>query len=166
VKTVNIKGKEYITVNERLIHFRTEAAYKGWRIVEDLISLDDKEGVFKATILDPDGNEMVSAHAQEYRDSTYINKTSFLENGFTSALGRALGYLGIGIDTSIASAEEVGNAVSNQSGKNGNQDNKPWLTETQLNATLKGTAEQAKSVLKNFKMKKEYNQQITAKFNI
>ena len=91
MKTVNIKGKEYITVNERLIHFRKEAAYKGWRIVEDVISLDDKEGVFKATILDPDGNEMVSAHAQEYRDSSYINKTSFLENGFTSALGRALG---------------------------------------------------------------------------
>ena len=159
MKTVNIKGKEYITVNERLIHFRTEAAYKGWRIVEDLISLDDNEGVFKATILDPDGNEMVSAHAQEYRDSSYINKTSFLENGFTSALGRALGYLGIGINTSIASAEEVGNAVSNQ-------DNKSWLTETQLKATLNGTAEQAKSVLANFKMKKEYKQQITAKFNI
>jgi hypothetical protein len=159
VKTVNIKGKEYITVNERLIHFRKEAAYNGWRIVEDLVSLDDKEGVFKATILDPDGNEMVSAHAQEYRDSSYINKTSFLENGFTSALGRALGYLGIGLDTSIASADEVGNAVSNQ-------DNKSWLTENQLNATLKGTVDQAKKVLANYKMKKEYNQQITAKFNI
>lgn len=159
MKTVNIKGKEYITVNERLIHFRKEAAYKGWRIVEDVISLDDKEGVFKATILDPEGNEMVSAHAQEYRDSSYINKTSFLENGFTSALGRALGYLGIGLDTSIASADEVGNAVSNQ-------DSKPWLTENQLNATLKGTADQAKKVLANYKMKKEYNQQITAKFNI
>jgi len=159
VKTVNIKGKEYITVNQRLIHFRKEAAYNGWRIVEDLISLDDKEGVFKATILDPDGNEMVSAHAQEYRDSSYINKTSFLENGFTSALGRALGYLGIGLDTSIASADEVGNAVVNQ-------DNKTWLTENQLNATLKGTTDQAKKVLANYKMKKEYKQQITAKFNI
>ena len=159
MRTVNIKGKEYITVNERLIHFRKEAAYKGWRIIEDLVSLDDKEGVFKATILDPDGNEMVSARAQEYRDSSYINKTSFLENGFTSALGRALGYLGIGLDTSIASADEVGNAVSNQ-------DNKSWLTENQLNATLKGTVDQAKKVLANYKMKKEYNQQITAQFNI
>lgn len=159
MKTVNIKGKEYITVNERLIHFRKEAAYNGWRIVEDLVSLDDKEGVFKATILDPDGNEMVSAHAQEYRDSSYINKTSFLENGFTSALGRALGYLGIGLDTSIASADEVGNAVANQ-------DNKSWLTENQLNATLKGTTDQAKKVLANYKMKKEYKQQITAQFNI
>ena len=157
MKTVNIKGKEYITVNERLMYFRKEAAYNGWRIVEDLISLDDKEGVFKATILDPDGNEMVSAHAQEYRDSSYINKTSFLENGFTSALGRALGYLGIGLDTSIASADEVGNAVANQ-------DNRPWLTESQLQATLKGTDVQAKKVLANYKMKNEYKQQINEKF--
>jgi hypothetical protein len=37
-----------------------------------------------------------------------------LENGFTSALGRALGYLGIGIDTSIASADEVNIAVKKQ----------------------------------------------------
>ena len=124
MKTVNIKGKEYVTVNERLLHFRNLAEYKGWRILEDLIGIDEKEGIFKATILDPEGNEISSAHAQEYRDSSYINKTSFLENGFTSALGRALGYLGIGIDVAIASAQEVGNAVANQ-----NTDNKNWLTE-------------------------------------
>jgi hypothetical protein len=42
------------------------------------------------------------------------NKTSFIENCETSAIGRALGLLGIGIDTSIASAEEVTNAIANQ----------------------------------------------------
>ena len=46
--------------------------------------------------------------------STFINKTSALENSETSAVGRALGMYGIGIDTSIASAEEVGNAVKQQ----------------------------------------------------
>ena len=80
MKTVNIKGKEYVTVNERLLHFRNAAEYKGWRIVEDLVGLDEKEGIFKVTIMDPEGNEITSAHAQEYRDSSYINKTSFLEN--------------------------------------------------------------------------------------
>ena len=68
------------------------------RIVEDLIDLNEKEGVFKVSILNENDDIIASAHAQEYRDSSYINKTSFLENGFTSALGRALGYLGIGID--------------------------------------------------------------------
>ena len=39
--------------------------------------------------------------------SSNINKTSYVENCETSAVGRALAMLGIGIDTSIASANEV-----------------------------------------------------------
>jgi ABC-type Fe3+-hydroxamate transport system substrate-binding protein len=161
MKSVNIKGKEYITVNERLIFFRSQPQYKGWRISEDVVSLDDKEGLFKVTIINPDGFEMAVAHAQEYRDSSYINKTSFVENGFTSALGRALGYLGIGIDTAIASADEVQTAVNNQP-----KDNKSWLNETQLIATLKGTKEQAEKVVANYKMKKEYRTKINNQFNL
>lgn len=161
MKSVNIKGKEYITVNERLIYFRTQSQYKGWRISEEVVSLDDKEGLFKVTIINPDGFEMAVAHAQEYRDSSYINKTSFVENGFTSALGRALGYLGIGIDTAIASADEVQTAVKNQP-----KDNKSWLNENQLIATLKGTKEQAEKVIGNYKMKKEYREKINNQFNL
>jgi len=161
MKTINIKGKEYITVNERLIYFRTRDEFKGFGIKEDIVSIDDTEGIFKVTIYDSNGEPIVSAHAQEYRDSSYINKTSFVENGFTSALGRALGYLGIGIDTSIASANEVQNAVTNQK-----SDNKKWLTESQLNATLKATKDQAEKVLNTFKMKKDYREQIVNKFNL
>mgnify|MGYP001202004309 CR=1 FL=1 len=161
MKTINIKGKEYITVNERLKYFRSESTFDGWQITEQLVHIDDKEGVFKVIISDDKGVEIASAHSQEYRDSSYINKTSFVENGFTSALGRALGYLGIGIDTSIASANEVQNAVKNQS-----SDNKKWLTEAQLNATLKATKSQAEKVLSGFKMKKQYREQIKQKFNI
>jgi hypothetical protein len=163
MKAVNIKGNNYITVNERLKHFRSEDVFTNWGIIETIERLDDKEGVFKVTITDGEGNVVVTAHAQEYRDSSYINKTSFLENGFTSALGRALGYLGIGIDTSIASAEEVGNAVQNQ---NKEADNRPWLTDSQLQSTLKGTKEQAYKVVGAFKMKKEYRAQIKDKFSI
>ncbi len=161
MKTINIKGKDYITVNERLKHFRNEPTFKGWQICEQLVHIDEKEGIFKVTICDTKGVEMASAHSQEYRDSSYINKTSFVENGFTSALGRALGYLGIGIDTSIASANEVQNAVKNQ-----NNDNKKWLTDAQFNATLKATKEQAEKVLSGFKIKKEYREQIIKKFNL
>lgn len=161
MKSVNIKGKEYITVNERLIFFRSQPQYKGWRISEDVVSLDDKEGLFKVTIINPEGFEMAVAHAQEYRDSSYINKTSFVENGFTSALGRALGYLGIGIDTAIASADEVQTAVNNQP-----KDDRSWLNETQLIATLKGTKEQAEKVVANYKMKKEYRTKINNQFNL
>lgn len=165
MKTINIKGKEYITVNERLIYFRNQANFKGWQIIETIVSIDDKEGIFKVELRDDKGHDIASAHAQEYRDSSYINKTSFVENGFTSALGRALGYLGIGIDTSIASADEVKNAVSNQNQATAEDDRK-WLTEAQLNATLKATADQAQKVMKTFKMKKEYREKIVNKFNL
>ena len=114
MKSINIKGKQYITVNERLIYFRRQPMFKGWRILEEIVELNDKEGLFKVSILDKENNIIALAHAQEYRDSSYINKTSFVENGFTSALGRALGYLGVGIDVSIASADEMVNAVNNQ----------------------------------------------------
>jgi len=114
MKSLNIKGKQYITVNERLLFFRKQPTFKGWRIKEELVELNDKEGVFKVLIYDTENNLISSAHAQEYRDSSYINKTSFVENGFTSALGRALGYLGIGIDVSIATADEMVNAINNQ----------------------------------------------------
>lgn len=165
MKAVNIKGKDYITVNERLIHFRTEEVFTNWGIIETIERLDEKEGVFKVEILNDHGNIIVTAHAQEYRDSSYINKTSFLENGFTSALGRALGYLGIGIDTSIASAEEVTNAVQNQSTTQVD-DNRAWLTEEQLQASLKGTKEQAIKVIGAFRMKKTYRDQLRTKFSL
>lgn len=164
MKAINIKGNDYITVNERLKHFRTHEMFTNWAIIEEIVKIDDKEGIFKVELLNDHGNIMAIAHAQEYRDSSYINKTSFLENGFTSALGRALGYLGIGIDTAIASAEEVANAVNNQQPKQ--EDNRSWLTETQLNKTLTGTKQQAQKVVDNFRMKKEYRQQIKKKFNI
>ena len=165
MKAVNIKGKDYITVNERLKHFRAEGVFTNWAILESIVSLDDKEGVFKVEILNEHGNLIVSAHAQEYRDSSYINKTSFLENGFTSALGRALGYLGIGIDASIATADEVTNAVNNQSNTQVD-DNRAWLTEEQLQATLKGTKEQAIKVIGAFRMKKAYREQLKTKFTL
>ncbi len=164
MKTINIKGNDYITVNERLKHFRTHEMFTNWAVIEEIVKIDDKEGIFKVELLNDHGNIMAIAHSQEYRDSSYINKTSFLENGFTSALGRALGYLGIGIDTSIASADEVTNAVNNQPQKE--EDNRSWLTETQLNKTLSGTKQQAQKVVDNFRMKKDYRQQIKEKFNI
>ncbi len=164
MKSVNIKGKEYITVNERLIFFRSQPQYKGWRISEDVVSLDDKEGLFKVTIINPDGFEMAVAHAQEYRDSSYINKTSFVENGFTSALGRALGYLGIGIDTAIASADEVQTAVKNQPEKQ--EDNRPWLNVDQKNAVLKSNKQEAQRIIKQYRMKNDYRTEINNKFKI
>lgn len=115
MKTVDIKGKPYIEVNERLKHFRKY--YAGFRLISYIHILDDKICVIRACIQDPAGNEVATGIAREVNGSTYINKTSYVENCETSAWGRALGNFGIGIDAAVASAEEVQNAVAQQGDK-------------------------------------------------
>ena len=116
-KTVDIKGKEYVEVNERVKYFVKE--YAGWSIETELLSNVDEICVFKATIKNENGRVMATGHAYEKESSSFINKTSYIENCEMSAVGRALGFLGIGIDTSIASSDEVANAVKNQPASGG-----------------------------------------------
>ena len=112
LKTVDIKGKPYVEVNERIKYFR--ANYKGWSLTTELVSLENGVCVMKATVKDDNDVTKATGYAYEKESSSFINKTSFIENCETSAWGRALGNLGIGIDASIASADEVQNAQLNQ----------------------------------------------------
>lgn len=116
MKSINIKGKEYIEVNERVKEFRKLYENK-YGIPTEIKYLDMEQGyvVIQANIVDNETGKILSTGtAYELKDSSFINKTSFIENCETSAVGRALGFLGIGIDTSIASAEEVENAILQQ----------------------------------------------------
>lgn len=112
LKTVNIKGKEYVMVNERIKEFKR--LYPDYAIVTEIEHLEDKMCVIKAMVLDAEGNPKATGHAYEREGSSPINRTSFIENAETSAVGRALGFLNIGIDTSICSAEELAIAISQQ----------------------------------------------------
>lgn len=114
MESINIKGKDYIPVNERIKEFWRR--YPEGNIITTLISNDNGVCVFKAEIY-ADGEIKATGHAYEKETSSFINKTSYIENCETSAVGRALGILGIGIDTSIASAEEVDNAIYQQETK-------------------------------------------------
>ena len=111
LKTVDIKGKKYVEVNERIRFFREN--YKNASILSEMLSNDMGTCIFRAQIV-IDGQIVAVGHAYEKEGSTFINKTSYIENCETSAIGRALGIFGIGIDSSVASAEEVGNAVAQQ----------------------------------------------------
>lgn len=113
-KTTNIKGKAYVEVNERIKFFRTDAKYIGHSLVSEIVRLDDSECVIKAVITDQEGNILATGIAQEFKTASRINATSYVENCETSAWGRALGNMGIGIDTSIATANEVNNAIHQQ----------------------------------------------------
>jgi len=113
-KTTNIRGKQYVEVNERIKFFRQEDRYKDWTIMSEFPIIDAEVCVCKVTVADSSGRVVATGHAHEERASSNINKTSFVENCETSAVGRALAILGIGIDTSIASANEVEEAIAKQ----------------------------------------------------
>jgi hypothetical protein len=129
--TTDIKGKEYAEVNQRIKAFRM--IYPQGTIETRMISNENGIVIFEARVYgEPkqtknmliDGQVVVdrwekgqllgTGTAYEKENSTFINKTSYIENCETSAVGRALGMAGFGIDTSVASAEEVQNAINNQ----------------------------------------------------
>jgi len=111
LKTVPVKGKDYAPVTERVKAFRSICPTG--TITTEIVSLGDGVVVMKATIADGD-LVLGTGLAYEKESSSYINKTSYIENCETSAVGRALGFCGIGIDASMASAEELANALKQQ----------------------------------------------------
>ena len=112
-KTGKVTTTAYSPVHQRIKAFRS--VYPDGMILPELLS--DKDGVivFKCTVLSPDGRTLGIGHASEKIDSSFINSTSALENAETSAVGRALGMAGFGIDGGLASAEEMQNALLQQS---------------------------------------------------
>ena len=115
IKTIDVKGKEYAEVNQRIKAFRM--VEPNGSIETELLSDENGVCVFKAIVKDENGKVLGVGHAYEKENSTFINKTSYIENCETSAVGRALGMCGIGIDTRVASYEEVINAVNNKEPK-------------------------------------------------
>lgn len=111
IKTTDIKGKGYAEVNQRIKAFRM--VYPQGTIETEMVSNENGVCIFRANIYDEE-KLLATGTAYEKEGSTFINKTSYIENCETSAVGRALGMAGFGIDTSIASAEEMQNAINNQ----------------------------------------------------
>ncbi len=116
IRTTTIQNKEYAEVNQRIKAFRM--VYPEGFIKTEMISNLDGVCIFRASVgfVMENGmpNILGTGTAYEKEGSTFINKTSYIENCETSACGRALGMAGFGIDTSVASAEEVQNAIANQ----------------------------------------------------
>lgn len=106
-----IKDKDYAEVPQRVQAFRK--LYPEGTIKTKLISNDGGVCVFKAYVYDG-AKLLATGHAYEKEGNGFINKTSYIENCETSAVGRALGFVGIGSEKSLASYEEVANAKIQQ----------------------------------------------------
>ncbi len=117
-KAMQIKGKDYVMVKDRVSYFN-ETYPNGSIVLVPLTDIKDDMSVFKAVVTPDVENpkRRFIAHAREIKDDGYINKTSSLENAETSAIGRALAMMGIGVLDSMASADEVKTAQSGQEEK-------------------------------------------------
>lgn len=119
-KTGQIKSKEYSEVNQRIKAFRM--LYPEGYIDTEIIERDLTNGfvLMKATVgyYDESGANRILGVGTSFEwkndPNSMVNKTSYIENCETSAVGRALGMCGIGIDVSLASAEEVKTAIQHQ----------------------------------------------------
>ena len=115
IRTMDVRGRDYAEVNQRVKAFRM--LFPQGYIKTDLISNDGEVGKRTCVIRAEVGiGDMVLATGTAYENegTGNINRTSYVENCETSAVGRALGFLGLGIDVAIASAEEVKNAIAQQ----------------------------------------------------
>jgi hypothetical protein len=108
---INIKGKEYVTVAERVkeIH-NTE---KNFDIVTEVLSHDPV--VVKATIRCAKGTFTGISYANVNK---VLEKQSPYEVAETSAVGRALGFAGYGLVDDIATADEMKKAGVSPSPEN------------------------------------------------
>ena len=150
IKTVEIHGKNYALVNERIIAFRK--LYPQGFIRTKMIEKSDGECTFTAEVgyLDENWREacLGTGTANEKSDSSLINRTSFIENCETSAVGRALAMAGFGVTGGVASADEVRQAVAAQNNL-GEKQNTVLATKNQI-ALLKKLYPDPAKALKQF----------------
>lgn len=106
--------KDYVEVNVRIERFYQK--YPNGRINTNIQSLDNGVVIMRADVFREAADQVPAAtgHAYEKEGSSYINRTSYIENCETSAVGRALAILGFEIKKSVASKEEVANAKHQQ----------------------------------------------------
>ena len=136
MKTIDIHGKPYVMVKDRVIHFNNE--YPNGCIRNKLIDRIDNMVIFESMVIPNIENpeRYFTGHAEEEIGSSQINNTSALENCETSAVGRALAMMGIGSDESLASADEVANAVFQQNEEEATGRSYQNISETPKNSLI------------------------------
>lgn len=107
------KTNYYVEVNERIKAFRK--VYPEGFILTDMVSNENGICVFRTEVGYYVADIKIvlgTGTAYENEGSSFINKTSYIENCETSSVGRALGMAGFGIDDDVASAEEINGTIA------------------------------------------------------
>ena len=109
IENIKLGNKGYAQVNERIKAFRK--VYPTGPIETTIEEIRDDYVRIMAKVSNEEGEVLATGRASEAltgdAKKDYINKTSMIENCETSAVGRALGFAGFGVDSAIASAEDI-----------------------------------------------------------
>ena len=112
---INIKGKNYRLVADRVKQFRSMKEYEGYCLHTELLHFDGTFIILKGQVLDGNGMVISEGIASEKVGSSFINETSWAENCQTSAIGRTLAFLNEDLmGDSFPSADEMNYAMSGQ----------------------------------------------------
>ena len=109
LKAINIRGGHYVMVHTKVAAFRK--LFPNGRIESDILG-DPKDWVFVRSKVTPNvehPEQYFIGHSQA-KWTGNINGAAALENAETSAVGRALSMMGIGIEGGMCSAEELDKA--------------------------------------------------------
>lgn len=128
-KAISIKGKAYVLVADRVAYFN-ETYPNG--SIETAYVLENDTYIVTATVT-PDcdkPNRKFTDHSQAIIGDGTVNKTAALENASTSAVGRCLAYMGIGVIDSIASVDEMNKATGSSGVKLATEKQVKWIRDT------------------------------------
>ena len=159
INPVDIKGKKYAEVSQRIKAFRM--CFPEGFIRTQIISNENGVCLMRAEVgYYAENGEVVlgTGTASESQSSGPINKFSHIENCETSAVGRALGMAGFGVDVAVASAEEVANAEAQKDAASVAQAQedaeKMKITETMAEALLKRIKDDKVDIVKLLRLHK------------
>lgn len=109
IENIKLGAKGYAQVNERIKAYRK--VYPTGSITTEIQEVKEDYVRVKTTVTDEQDRVISTGTASEKitgdNKKDYINISSMIENCETSSVGRALGFAGFGVDTSIASAEDM-----------------------------------------------------------
>ncbi len=110
----NFDLSNYIPVNDRVDKFWKK--YPEGSIETEIVKWEKDVITMKAKVFKnaSDTHPAATGHAYEKDGTGFVNKTSAVENCETSVVGRALAIMGFDVQKSIASKEEVANAILHQ----------------------------------------------------
>jgi hypothetical protein len=148
LQPVSIKGKDYVTVSQRIAEVNASAMIPRYSILSTQFS--EFGGLFLCQVtIEVEGKQFIGTSSVNI-GGRGVDATNPIENAETSAVGRALGLAGFGSLESVASAEEVVTAISRERGNGRQQKPEQKVEQEKVQEPAASAAESPRKKVKQF----------------